>query len=175
MKLLIVYSTKNGTVETCVRLLEQSLRGLQVTTVCLEREKAPDLADYDIVLVGGAVYFGKLRPAMRQFLKEQESVLCQKELGLFFCCGMAHDMEYYQEKIFSPALREHAFQSLYFGGLLKIEGCGIMDRILLHSMRSEIFESEINDGEYTPTLPAILPENIEKMGTYVRDVYRKKK
>jgi hypothetical protein len=42
-------------------------------------------------------------------------------------------------------------------------------------MRASILESEINDGEYTPTLPSILPENIEKMETYVREVYRKKK
>ena len=175
MKLLIVYSTKNGTTESCVKHLISVLKGLDVTTVCLERDTAPDLTEYDMVLLGGPVYFGKFRPALREFLKKNEDTLCQKKLGLFFCCGLAHDMEYYMEKLFSQRLRDAAFQTLYFGGLLKIEGCGWMDRILLHSMRSSILESEIDDGEYTPTMPSILPESVEKMGTYVREVYRKEK
>ena len=175
MKLLIVYSTKNGTTESCVKHLTSVLKGLDVTTVCLERDTAPDLTEYDMVLLGGPVYFGKFRPALREFLKKNEDTLCQQKLGLFLCCGLAHDMEYYMEKLFSQRLRDAAFQTLYFGGLLKIEGCGWMDRILLHSMRSSILESEIDDGEYTPTMPSILPESVEKMGTYVREVYRKEK
>lgn len=175
MKLLIIYSTKNGTTEKCVEHLQSVLKGLDITVACLEKDPLPNLDAYDVVLVGGSVYFGKFRPALRQFLKDNEARLCQKELGLFFCCGLAHDMEYYMEKLFSQRLRDAAFQTVYFGGSLKIQGCGLLDRMILHSMRSSIFESEIDDGEYTPTLPSILPESIEKMGTYVREVYRKRK
>ena len=42
-------------------------------------------------------------------------------------------------------------------------------------MRSSIMENEIEDGEYTPSLPGILPETIEKLATYTKEeVIRKK-
>lgn len=170
MKLLIVYSGKNGTVRECIRRLEIALHNIRPTVVCLEQE-TPSLEDFDVVIVGGSVYFGRFRPALRRFLKEQEQALSQKALGMFLCCGLAHEWEYYREKLFPRVLRDRAFQTLYFGGVLKLEACSLFDRYVLHSMRASILESEINDGEYTPSLPGILPENIERMATYIRQEF----
>ena len=170
MKILIAYSTKNGTVRTCVERLLSGLHNLEADAVDLD-QTTPDVDQYDIVLVGASVYFGKLRPAARKFLEQNEVLLAKKSLGLFLCCGLAHDYEYYVEKCFPQSLREVAFQTLYFGGLLKVENCSLTDRILLHSMRSRILEEEFDDGEYTLTLPGILPESIDKMATYVRVEY----
>lgn len=172
MKVLITYSTKYGTSAACAERLEKALRGMEVHTVCLEKE-TPRVEDYDIVLLGGSVYFEKFRPALRQFLKEQENALLEKPLGLFWCCGKTEDHEYYGEKLFSKALREHAFLQIFFGGTLRIKNASLPHRFLLHAMRSSILESEINDGEYTPTLPTILPESIDMMATYVREAAKK--
>ena len=172
MKVLIAYSTKYGTTTTCVKRLEKALQGMEVHTVCLEREQ-PNVRDYDIVLLGGSIYFGRFRPALRQFLKEQQSLLLGKPLGLFWCCGRTEDHEYYGEKHFPKSLRDHAFAHIFFGGTLRIPKSSWIDRFLLHSMRSAILESEINDGEYTPTLPTILLESIDMMATYVREAARR--
>ena len=172
MNVLIAYSTKYGTVKTCVSRLQGALQGLDVSAVCLE-DGTPDLTPYDIVILGGSVAFGKFRPALRDFLKKNEDALCQKPLGLFFCCGLTHENEYYMEKLFSKKLRDAAFASIYFGGVLKIANASLFDRFVLHSMRSSILESEIDDGEYTPTLPCILPENIDRLATYVREEVRR--
>ena len=174
MNVLIAYSSKYGTVKECVRRLQDALRNLSPVAVDLDRE-TPDLAQYDVVLLGTSVYFGKARPAFRAFVKAHEAELCQKSLGLFFCCGLAHEYDYYQEKIFSAKLRDAAFGLFYFGGVLKVESPTLFDRWLLHSMRSSIMENEIEDGEYTPSLPGILPETIEKLATYTKEeVIRKK-
>ncbi len=169
MKLLIIYSTKNGTTEKCVRHLQSVLKGLDVTVACLEKDTQPSLDAYDVVLVGGSVYFGKFRLALRQFLKDNEARLCQKELGLFFCCGLAHDMDYYMEKLFSQKLRDAAFQTVYFGGSLRLDGLPLWDKLLVRSLRSAIAESEIDDGEYTPSMPGILPENVDKLAANIRE------
>lgn len=172
MKVLLAYSTKYGTAALCAERLEKALRGMEVHTVCLEKA-TPAPEDYDIVLLGGSVHFGRFRPALRRFLKEQEETLAERPLGLFWCCGRTEDQEYYGEKLFSEALRKHAFARIFFGGTLRIKEASLPDRILLHAMRSAIVESEMDDGEYTPTLPTILPESIDMMATYTREAARR--
>ena len=114
MKLLIAYASKNGTTKSCVERLEEKLKGLDVTVADLNRE-TPNESDYDMVIAGSAVRFGRMLPAARRFFKEQHDVLLQKRLGLFLCCGLSHEYEYYEEVIFARDLRDHAFQTLYFG------------------------------------------------------------
>lgn len=174
MKILIAYTSKNGTVRTCVERLCTSLNGLDVTAADLNMS-TPNVADYDMVILGGAVHFGKWMPAMRDFIKDQYDALMQTKLGLFLCSGLAHEQEYYIEKLFSKELRDHAFQTLYFGGSLRKDGLPFFDKLVVRHLRSIIIESEIDDGEYTPSMPGILPENIEKMGTYARkELFREK-
>lgn len=174
MKVLIAYSSKYGTVTECVRRLQNALHKLPSDAIDLEKE-TPVLSNYDIVIIGTSVRFGKPLPAVRAFLAAHEAELLQKELAFFFCCGLAHEHDYYAEKLFPAALREHAMGIFYFGGVLKVEKPSLVDRFLYHSMRSSILESEIEDGEYTPSLPGILPETIEKLATYVRDVINRQK
>ena len=174
MKLLIAYASKNGTTKSCVERLAEKLKGLDVTVADLNRE-TPNAADFDILIVGSAVRFGRMLPAARRFFKEQRATLLQKRLGLFLCCGLSHEYEYYEDVLFPRELRDHAFQTLYFGGSLRKEGVPFFDRLVISSVRSSIMESEIDDGEYTPSLPGILPENIDRMATYVREEIKKLK
>ncbi len=170
MKILIAYSSKNGTAKECAERLQAALHQLSADLVDLDHQ-TPQILDYDIVLLGGSVYFGKLRPALRRYMRENAALLMQKSFGFFLCCGLAHDADYYREKLFPPELNNLAFAHIYFGGRLKIEGASRMDRFFLHSMRSTILEEEMDDGEYTLSLPAILPENIERMATLTREEY----
>lgn len=167
MKILIAYASKNGTARTCVDRLTEQLRGMDITVADLEKE-APDPNGYDTVVFGSSVYFGKLRPAARQYLKEHEDALTRKRLALFLCCGLTEEYEYYREKLFGQALRDAAFQTLYFGGSLSSEGRSFTDRLFLRSMRSMLLEEALNNNQYEIELPGILPENIDKLATYLR-------
>ena len=162
MKILIAYDSGNGTVKTAVDRLVQPLKALDVTVVSLN-EALPSPVEYDIIIIGASVRFGKLRKAARKYLQENESILKQKTLGLFFCCGLIEEQDYYAEKLFSPALREAAFHLAFFGGSLNTEGLRFLDKMLVRSMRSSLFEKEMDDGNYIPNLPYILPENIDGM------------
>ena len=167
MKILIAYASKNGTVRECVNRLLDSLGGLDVTVADLNQE-TPNAAEYDLVVTGASVRFGRLLKAERRFLTEQAETLQRKTLCLFLCCGLAHEYEYYRENLFPKALRAQAYQSLYFGGSLRTDGLSLFDKLMVKTIRSSIAESEIEDGEYTPSMPGILPENIERMATYIR-------
>lgn len=166
MKILIVYDSGKGTVKTAVERMLRPLENLDVTTVSLN-EKAPDPADYDLVVVGGSVRFGKLRANARKYLTDHEKTLMQKALGLFFCCGLTEEQDYYAEKIFPKSLQAVAFHIAYFGGSLNSEGLPFFDRMIVKSMRSSLLESEISNGNYIADLPYILPENIDDMGNAI--------
>lgn len=171
MKLLIAYAGKYKTTKECVRRLTEGLRGLDVTVANLE-EAQPSPAEYDLIVFGSSVYFGKLRPAAREYLKTHEATLAQKKLALFLCCGLTEESEYYCEKLFPAALREKAFLTLYFGGSLSTEGLSFRDKLIVRSMRSSLFAEEMENGEYILSLPGILPENIDKLATYIRKEMR---
>ncbi len=167
MKILIAYSSKHGDTKECVARLSKALGDLPHTLCDLDRE-APKLAQYDMVILGSSVYFGKLRPAVRALIREHSEVLAEKRLGLFLVGGLAHEAEYYRDTLFPQELRERAFQIAYFGGTLSKTGRSLWERVLLRAMRSSIMENEIDEGEYTMTLPGILPENIERMATFIK-------
>ena len=167
MKILIAYASKYGTTRSCVERLSDTLKGLDVTVVDLATRQ-PSVTEYDIVVAGSAVYMGKLLPDARRFFKQNEAALAEKRLFLFLCCGISHEYEYYREVVFPKTLRNAAEQSLYFGGRLSTDGLRLKDKLIVRSIRSSILESEIEDGEYTPSLPGVLPENVDRMATYIR-------
>ena len=168
MKILIAYASKNGSTRDCVLRLAERMHQANVTLADLG-EGTPDIDLYDVVVFGSSVRFGKFLPAATRFLKENKDQLLQKKLALFLCCGYAHEYEYYLQKLFPEELLKHSLQTLYFGGTLRKDGLSFFDKLVVRSMRASIFENDIENGEYTPTLPSILPENVDKMATHLRE------
>ncbi len=167
MKILIVYASHNGGVRTCVERLEAALTGMDVTVADLA-QTTPILDGYDTVILGASIHFGKLLEPAKRFVKANKEALLTKRLFLFLCCGLAHEYEYYREHVFSKELAAVAEQSLYFGGSLRLDGLSFWDRLVVRSIRSSIAESEIEDGEYTPSMPGLLPENVDRLATQLR-------
>ena len=166
MKVLVAYASKNGSARTCVERLREQLKKVDVTVadLCLEQ---PNVADYDIVIFGSSVRFGNMLPAARRFLKEQEPILLQKSLGLFLVCGLELEYDHYRDTFFSDKLLSHAFLTIYFGGSLRSKGLPLFDKIFLKSVRSGILEEGIDNGDYSPNMPCILPENVDRMASCV--------
>lgn len=170
MKILIAYAGKTGTAAECAEILQKELSGAEVTVADLSKEH-PDPDAFDVVIVGGSVRYGKLPKVLRTYLLERQTELETVLHGLFLCCGSGHDFEEYCKDLFPSDLRDSAFAVLNFGGRLKLKNAGLFERILLHAWRSGIRENEMEAGEYTPTLPDILPENISRMASALRTAY----
>lgn len=174
MKALIAYTSKTGTAAECAELLREELHGADVTLADLSVTR-PDPRDFDAVIVGGSIRYGKVPKALQSYLQEWQTELEDTLHGLFLCCGAGHGFEEYRDKVFSRRMTERAFAVLNFGGRLKLKKAGLFERILLHTARSRIFENEMELGEYTPTLPDILPENISRMASALREAYGHRK
>lgn len=174
MKILIAYASKTDTAKNCAHYLQSLLEGVQSDIADLE-QAFPDPAEYDAVILGSSVRFGRIRPVMKRFLKQYEKALGEIPHGLFLCCGFGHTFDEYAERQFSARLRDTAFAVMNFGGLLKLEKASVWERFFLYRVRCMIRETEIDDMEYTPTLPGILPENISRMASALRNQLAMKK
>jgi len=90
-KALIVYGTRYGatasTSEEIAKILRQE--GLEVRVVNAKEEKAKDIAEYDLVVVGSGIQINRWTGEPENFLKEFQKDLARKKAALFVSCGSA--------------------------------------------------------------------------------------
>ena len=118
MKILIAYAGRVGVTKECAEVLKKELYGREVTLCDLKKE-TPIIEDYDAVIVGSAIYFGKAEKTARNFLKANAKELENKIFGGFVCCAFSDMADKYIEETFPAELRRVAVDCAYFGGELK--------------------------------------------------------
>lgn len=107
-RILIVYASKYGCTEKAAFLLQAKLNGAEV--VNLRDAKVPELTAYDTVILGGSIYYGRIRKEMAAFTAKYKQELLEKRLGLFICAGMTGEKgeqelkHAYPEMIYNKAL-----------------------------------------------------------------------
>ncbi|MFW6252345.1 MAG: flavodoxin domain-containing protein [bacterium] len=114
MKTLIAYATKYGATEKAARALSDQLHG-EVELHNLAQDTMHDLSGYDRIVVGGSIYVGQIQDHVKTFCSEHRTVLLQKPLGLFICCGDEDRADEQLEQNFDPAIVAHASLTGYFG------------------------------------------------------------
>ena len=167
MRILIAFTSKNGSTASCVERLASGLAGLDVTIANLA-DGLPDASEFDMVIVGAAVHHHRFPAPVKRFLCEQKDVLKEKKLGLFLLCGIAAEQTYYIEKLFPRELREVAFEISFWGGSLRYDGLSFLDKFFVWNLRSQIVEADMSEGEYIASMPGLLPENVDRMASLAR-------
>ncbi len=121
------YVTKGGATREAAELIAKTLReksGLAVDVVDLKKQKHPDIADYDNVVVGGGVRMGEVYGEAGAFLRQD---LGGKRVAVFICAsgaGDAKDKQKYVEKYIAQDIAKNAkpLSVEAFGGCIKILG-----------------------------------------------------
>ena len=116
MKILIIYASVTGTSKKCVDILKNNLAGHSVTVRDLEGEKVSEesLSDYDTVIVGGPVRYGKLHKSVQRFIKEREDELSAHRTAYFLCAAYADRIDDYFEDFLTDRQRKNAVQCFVF-------------------------------------------------------------
>jgi menaquinone-dependent protoporphyrinogen oxidase len=158
MKTLIVYSTKYGCAEKCSNILKEKIKG-EVVLHNLKEGNKIDLSMYDNVIIGGSVYFGRIRKNVTEFCEKNLEELLKKEIGLFICCMRDGDLALQELKdAFPKELYNKAIIREYFGGEFIFKKMGLMDRFIAKKVANanddvsniridniEIFANKINE------------------------------
>lgn len=167
-KILIAYASANGMTRECAERLARELNTASVSLCDLSQE-TPNDGEYDLLLIGSSIRRGKLLPSAREFLKTIAEKQDERPVGVFLCCGFPDRFEEYKERLIPKAIQQRAFLISDFGGTLNPARKPFWDKLWLFFARSSVVESEIEDGEYTPTLPGMIPESIGQMASFAKD------
>jgi menaquinone-dependent protoporphyrinogen oxidase len=84
-KILIIYSTTDGhTGKICLRLQQQiEMDNNQVTLIPIDNASAVDLGSFDKIVIGASIRYGKHRPEIYQFIKNNWQELGSKPNAFF--------------------------------------------------------------------------------------------
>jgi menaquinone-dependent protoporphyrinogen oxidase len=150
MSALIVYSTRHGTTARCAKLIAERIPGgAELADLSLG---TPLLEPHEVVIVGGAIYAGRIRPAITRFCESHRDALLARKVGLFICCLYTGDRARAQlSDAFPPWLSAHAFAARPIGGAVVQARLGMFERLLFRKvtgMRGDIdrVDEEALDG-----------------------------
>ena len=170
-KILIVYAGKNGTTATAANLLAEQLSGRDVT-LCTVDDAGADPSDYDIVVIGSCVRFAKLYKPAKEYLKQWDAVLAQKQTAYFLVCGYPDSAEEYYEKNLTEAQRDRAFELACFGGeMVPAKATSLLDKLVLKIERDHILGGGHNgDQREGMVLPTISESNIAQFAVKLKAI-----
>jgi menaquinone-dependent protoporphyrinogen oxidase len=134
LKTLIAYSTKYGTAAACARTLHAKIGG---DTVLANLADARDVnvRDYDVVLVGGSIYGGKVQRTVVSFCERNRAALLQRKVGIFLCClYQGEDALMQLQSAFPDWLLAHAFSRVLPGGEIHYNRLTLLDRLLVRGL-----------------------------------------
>jgi len=152
MKTLIIYTTKYGCVQKVANILKSKLNG-KVDSFNIIKENAPPLDEYDNIILGGSIYFGKIQKELTSFITENLSLLLKKRIGLFICAGAPDPQTRCKEleSVFPSDLYNHALSKEIFGYSIDYQKLNFIDKLITKAVRgdksnvSEIYEDRINN------------------------------
>jgi menaquinone-dependent protoporphyrinogen oxidase len=150
MRTLIVYGTKYGCTEKCANILKDKLSG-QTDLINLKTQKAPDLKEYDRIVIGGSIVIGRVQKEVSDFCTKNLEALGNTKLGLFLCSMREGEEAKTQlASAFPKELTEVATAKGLFGGEFMISRMGFMDKLIVKKVAkvekdtSKILEENID-------------------------------
>ena len=134
MRVLIAFRSRYGTTEACSRSLAGQLKA-DTECVDLARRGNVDARPFDVVLIGGSIYGGKIQREVTWFCDRGREALLERRVGIFLCCLYRGERAQAQLKAAFPSwLTAHAFSSGLFGGALRYDRLRLLDRLLLRGL-----------------------------------------
>lgn len=131
MKTAIIFSSSHGTTEKVSHLLKKHLKG-DVDVINLKESSNLGLNDYDSVILGSSIYAGSIKAKLKQFIKQNQTELATKKLGLFLCCMYEGDKATKQfETAYPLNLRELSVSNGLFGGEFILSNLNFLERKII--------------------------------------------
>jgi menaquinone-dependent protoporphyrinogen oxidase len=131
MKTLITYCTTHGCTQKVVSEIKQYL-GEGVTTCNLKKDTAPEISEFDRVIIGGSIHAGQVQKKIKQFCQNNIEIMLGKELGLFICCmeeGEKADAQL--QEAYPEELLMHAKATACLGGEFNFDKMNFLEKLIV--------------------------------------------
>lgn len=160
MKVLIVYSTRQGVSRQASEMLAQRMGNKASVSLfnIMDTPPAPD--GFDAVVIGGSIRFGKLNKALKKYIKNNTHTLSSIPCAAFLCCGISKDFNDYATMQLPKGLK-CSLGIHYFGGELKPDKIKGFDKLIVKIMRENILTQDIDISERDKNeLPELMTDTI---------------
>lgn len=135
MNTLIAYCSRHGSARKTALLLSQELNHTSIKLIDLLNESSPSrLEDYDCIIVGGSIHYGKIQREVRDFCRIHHHNLLKKKLGLYMCYMLEDKAEEEFNDAFDEDLRNHATALGFFGGEFQLNEMNFVDSFVTQNI-----------------------------------------
>jgi menaquinone-dependent protoporphyrinogen oxidase len=134
VRVLLAYATKYGTVERVAERVRENL-SVPCDLYNLKSTPSPPIEQYDVVLTGGSIYAGRIRPQVTRFCDQNQNALLARKVGLFISC--LFDQERGEQQLqdnFPGWLLAHAFGRYNVGGAVHFSRLRLVDRLIMQKV-----------------------------------------
>jgi menaquinone-dependent protoporphyrinogen oxidase len=161
-KALIVYGTRYGATAMTSEEIADVFRqeGLDVRVVNLKDEKAKDISEYDLVVVGSGIRIKKWTKEPEKFLKKFQKELANKKTAIFISCGAKYpldekadveiEIEYARTKYLEEKAAKYNLKPIalgLFGGVYNFNKIGWFFRKTLSAVKPQLEEAGVKQTE----------------------------
>lgn len=138
MKTAIAYGTKYGSTAEAARRLKNEL-GEQTDLFDITKGQIPSLGAYDTVIIGGAIYMGRIQKKLQSFLNVSTEQLLQKKIGLYLCAASRDEKALHEELVhaFPEQLYQHALVKDVLGYAINFEKMHFFDRLIMSKIKGD--------------------------------------
>jgi len=159
MKTIIIYGSKYGYTEDCVKSLAEKLDG-EVSFVNICNEKIPNIDEFNNIIIGGSIYMGQIQKKIKLYCLENIEMLLTKRLALFLCCGLPENFMQSVKKAFPEELLTKSVAKECFGGELRTEKMNFAHKMITGLMK----KAAAKEGKSEPIQMA---DNIKKLAEII--------
>jgi menaquinone-dependent protoporphyrinogen oxidase len=151
MKTLLVYGTRYGATASTSEEIANVLRGesFDVKVVNAKEEKIKDISQFDLVIVGSGMQFGRWTGEAEDILKRFQQELAQKKVALFISTmktvtereGKTEELAKTRKMELEDKVAKYSLQPIslgFFGGVLDFNKMNIITRRTLGFLRPQL-------------------------------------
>ncbi len=149
MHVLIAYAGRMGTTAKAARLLADHFDEGATLRNLHDRIRA-DAQRYEAIVIGSAVYRGKIDQDVRKWLIQNEKALQGKKKGIFLCNAFVEETPEIIAANFPPALLDDCEVVMSFGGEIPKSGLTASDRSWIERRLKK--RSKTSREDYMPCL-----------------------
>lgn len=131
MKVLVLYASLCGSTHEVANYIANQFE--DVTVVDLISQKAPNIVEYDKIIIGSGTYFNKPHKSVIKFINQNMQTLKNKDFSIFFCCGSIEDkkIKKIKDKI-ETIVQNNTITINWVGGKLNYKKAPFPQKLLLY-------------------------------------------
>lgn len=138
MNTAIIYTTKHGTTEKIAAKIKSGLENDNTKLFNLKKNKKIDLQKFETVIIGGSIHAGSIQRKLKNFIKNNLSILIKQRIALFLVCmEQGEKCKIQFNNAFPAELRKISIADGFLGGEYIFDKMNFMERAIIKKMTGE--------------------------------------